>query len=211
MLSGDNGETVSDVLKKQYDIVYGEWPTAYDEVVLVLDKNNELDDMTLYALGLEPKEDVEKIMNAAFNGIESEVEVDNSSWSYEEICNSKYKIILNSECYRYDETTGLYVDLRDTDAGLQYLYDNGIDIKVTGIIRPNKDATATMLTGSIGYTYKLTEYVIEQSKQSDAIDAQLANPNIDVFTGLPFNEATGSLADEEKATEFMKYIEELDK
>ncbi len=210
MLSGDNGETVSDVLKKQYDIVYGEWPTAYDEVVLVLDKNNELDDMTLYALGLEPKEDVEKIMNAAFNGIESEVEVDNSSWSYEEICNSKYKIILNSECYRYDETTGLYVDLRDTDAGLQYLYDNGIDIKVTGIIRPNKDATATMLTGSIGYTYKLTEYVIEQSKQSDAIDAQLANPNIDVFTGLPFNEATGSLADEEKATEFMKYIEELD-
>ena len=74
--------------------MYGEWPTAYDEVVLVLDKNNELDDMTLYALGLEPKEDVEKIMNAAFNGIESEVEVDNSSWSYEEICNSKYKIIL---------------------------------------------------------------------------------------------------------------------
>lgn len=210
MLSGDNGETVSDVLKKQYDLVYGEWPNDYDEVVLVLDKNNELDDMTLYALGLEPKEDVEKIMNAAFNGIESDVEIDDSKWSYEEICNTKYKVILNSNCYSFDETTGLYTDLRDTDAGLQYLYDNGIDIKVTGIIRPDKDANATMLTGSIGYTYKLTRYVIEQSKESSAIEAQLNSPTIDVFTGLPFNEATGTLSLEEKGKEFIQYIEELD-
>ncbi len=210
MLSGDNGETISDVLKKQYDVVYGEWPTAYDEIVVVVDENNELDDMTLYALGLEPKEDVEMIMDAAFNGIQSEVEVDDSHWSYEEICNSVYKVILNSNCYSYDESTGLYNDLRDTEAGLQYLYDNAVNLKVTGIIRPKKDVTAAMLTGSIGYTYKLTQYVIEESKKSDVIEAQLNNSSVDIFTGLPFDETNGSISDSVKVTEFMKYIDELD-
>ena len=42
MLSGDNGDPVNDILKKQYDVVYGTWPSKYDEVVLVLDENNEL-------------------------------------------------------------------------------------------------------------------------------------------------------------------------
>ena len=65
-------------------------------------------------------------------------------------------MILNSNCYRLDENTGLYTDLRDTDAGLRYLYDNETEIKVSGIIRPNEKAVATMLTGSIGYTDKLT-------------------------------------------------------
>lgn len=58
LLPGENGNPVNDLLKKQYDVVYGSWPNRYDEIMLVLDENNELDDMTLYALGLEPKEDV---------------------------------------------------------------------------------------------------------------------------------------------------------
>lgn len=210
MLSGDDGETVSDILKKQYDVIYGEWPTEYNQIVVVVDENNELDDMTLYALGLEPKEDVEKIMDAAFNGIESEVEVDDSHWSYEEICNANYKVILNSSCYSYDESTGTYNDLRETEAGLQYLYDNAVNLKVTGIIRPKKDVSAAMLSGSIGYTYKLTQYVIEESKEAEIINTQLEKPSIDVFTGLPFNESTGTLDDAAKAAEFVKYIDALD-
>ncbi|MFR0949120.1 MAG: hypothetical protein ACLSFT_00015 [Ruminococcus callidus] len=70
LLPGDNGKPINDLLKKQYDVVYGSWPNSYDEIVLVLDENNELDDMTLYALGLEPKEDVDSIMEAAVNGKE---------------------------------------------------------------------------------------------------------------------------------------------
>ncbi|MFQ9436757.1 MAG: hypothetical protein ACLR1R_10590 [Ruminococcus callidus] len=75
-----------------------------------------------------------------------------------------FRTILNSDCYRYDESTGLYTDLRDTEAGLQYLYDNGLKLKVTGIIRPNEDTTAPMLSGSIAYTSDLTKYIIEHSK-----------------------------------------------
>lgn len=209
MLPGDNGKPINALLEKQYDVVYGSWPSDYDEIVLVLDENNELDDITLYALGLESKETMDKIVNAAIDGTKLE-EKETAKWSYEDICNMEFRTILNSDCFSYDENTGLYTDLRETEAGLKYLYDNGLTLKVSGIIRPNEDAEATMLSGSIGYTSALTEYVIEHSKGSEAIQAQLADGTTDIFTGLPFQENTGDLTDEEKETEFRNHIDSLD-
>lgn len=173
------------------------------------DENNELDDTTLYALGLESEEEMGKIITAAMDGTKLE-EKSSQKWSYEEICNMEFKTILNSDCYSYDEKTGLYTDLRETDAGLKYLYDNALPLKVSGIIRPNEDAETTMLSGSIGYTSDLTKYVIENSHNSDVIKAQLDDPSNDIFTGLPFHETTGDLTDEEKNTEFNAYLDSLD-
>ena len=208
MLPGDNGKMVNDLLEKQYDVVYGSWPTSYDEIVLVLDENNELDDMTLYALGLESEETIDAIMDAAVN--KTELEPSGKSWSYEEICDKEFRVILNSDCYSYDENTGLYTDLRETEAGLKYLYDNGISLKVSGIIRPSEDVESAMLTGSIGYTSELTEYVVEHSKESAAIKAQLEDSTVDIFTNLPFKENAGNMTDEEKENEFRAYLEGLD-
>ncbi len=204
MLEGKDGSLVSPVLQHQYDLVYGSWPNDYNEIVLVVDQNNELDDMTLYAMGMLSKADVDKIMDAAMNG--TVLEKDERKWSFEEICGQQYRVILNSSCFVYDEATGLYKDLRETDAGIRYLYDNGLTLKISGIIRPNENASATMLTGSIGYTKALTEYVIKQSQNSPAIQAQRNDPDTDVITGLPFKENAGNLTDAEKAAELRSYI-----
>ena len=208
MLPGDDGALISPMLEDQYDLVYGSWPNDYNEVVLVLDENNELDDMALYALGLKPQEEMDAIMQAAVD--QTEVELEDQSWSYEEICSREYKTVLNADCYAYDEASGLYVDLRDTDAGLRYLYDNGITLQVSGIIRPNEDASAHMLSGSIGYTSALTEHLAQASQDSAAIQAQMDSPNRDIFTGLPFQESTGNLTDEEKESDFRSYVSGLE-
>ncbi len=205
MLSGRNGELISPLIEKQYDLVYGSWPTSYDEIVLVLDSSNQLNDLALYALGLEPKEEIDTIMDAAMNG-KTLGEFKQKKWSYQEVCDSEYRIVLNSDCYSYDEATGLYTDLRETDTGLQYLYDKGLPVKISGIIRPDEDATAAMLTGSIGYTKELTEYIISNSREADVIKAQLDAPDKDVISGLPFKSNTGTLSDDEKEEVFRKYI-----
>ena len=207
MLPGDNGKLVSPLLEKQYDLVYGSWPTEYNEIVLVVDENNELDDMTLYALGLKSKDDVDALFNAAVN--KTSVEVETESWTFEEICDMEFRVVFSSDCYTLDESTGTYTDLRDTQAGLKYLYDNGTDLKVSGIIRPSEDAVSTMLNCTIGYTSALTEYAIENSKDSAAVRAQLEDPTVDIFTGLPFQENTGNLSDEVKEAEFRSYIADL--
>lgn len=208
MLSGKDGSLVSPVLQNQYDVIYGSWPNQANEIVLVVDENNELDDLTLYALGLESEEEINALFEAVFN--EKELDIQMKSWSYEEICNMEFRVILNSDCYSYDEKSGFYTDLRDTEAGLRYLYDNAMTLKVTGIIRPSEKATSAMLSGSIGYTKALTEYVIEHSKNSPVIQAQQKNPHIDIFSGLPFKESTGNLTDVQKESEFRSYIASLD-
>ena len=208
MLSGDNGRLISPLLEKQYDVIYGSWPTEYDEIVLVVDENNEIDDMALYALGLKTKEEIDKLADAAMNG--TEVEAAEQKWTFEEICDMEFCTILSSDCYVLDENTGLYMDLRDTQTGLKYLYDNGTVLKVSGIIRPNEDAVSAMLTGTIGYTGELTKYIIENAKDSEAVEAQLSDASVDIFTGLPFPENTGNLTEEEKVKEFKNYIEALD-
>ena len=208
MLPGEDGKLVSPLLESQYEVVYGSWPTEYNEIVLVLDENNEIDDMALYALGLKSEEEIDAIMEAAIQ--QTEIEVSDEQWSYEEICDMGFKTILNSDCYALDESTGLYVDLRETDAGLKYLYDNGISLKVSGIIRPCEDTVSTMLSGSIGYISELTEYIIEQAKDADAVTTQLNNPSTDIFTGLPFRESTADLSDAQKEADFRSYISALD-
>lgn len=219
MLSGLDGEVVNPILEKQYDVVYGRFPEKYNEVVLVLDKNNEIDDMTLYALGLKSEEEIDKIAEAAVS--HEKITYAEEKWSYEDICGSEFRVILDADCYSKDESTGLYTDLRETSAGLKYLYDNALSLKVVGIIRPNEDAVSSMLTGSVGYTSLLTEYVIERAKDSDAIKAQLSDKTVDILSGLEFRtadsnseadlaeafrEKVGAMSDAEKAEVFKKII-----
>lgn len=207
MLPGKDGSLISDVVQSQYDVVYGSWPNSYDEIILVLDENNELDDMTLYAMGLIPREEIDEIMSAAMDG--DMIESSGARWSYEEICGREYRVILNSDCYVYDKATGLYSDLRETEAGVRYLYDNGLKLRVTGIIKPNEDAAANMLHGSIAYTEALTEYVIKQSQKSEAIKLQMQDTTTDIITGLPFESNTDNMTVSLKAAEFRLHASEL--
>ncbi|MBQ6171033.1 MAG: ABC transporter ATP-binding protein/permease [Clostridia bacterium] len=208
MLSGDNGRAINPVLEGQYELVYGTWPDEYNEIVVVLDENNEIDDLSLFALGFKSEAEMDEIFDAVSKG--TQIDTSLQSWSYEDICGKEYRVILNSDCYTYDEFSGTYVDLRDTDAGLRYLYDKGLPLKVTGIIRPDENAAASMLSGSIGYTSMLTEYIIEKAHESEAVKAQAASPDTDIFTGLPFRENNGRMTDEEKEESFRNYIADLD-
>ena len=208
MLPGNDGKPINDLLTNQYDVIYGSWANDYNEIILVVDENNELDDMALFALGLLPLEEIDAILEAAIN--ETTISKELSNWSYEEICGMEFKTILTADCYSYDESTGLYTDLRETDAGLRYLYDNGLSLKVTGIVRQKEDIETTLLSGSIGYTADLTKYVIEKAEGAPSIAAQKAAADTDIFTGLPFKALSGNLSDAEKEIELRSYILSFD-
>ena len=208
MLTGKDGEPINDLLYEQYDLVYGKWPEKYNEVVLVVDKNNEVPDISLYALGLKTADQLEEILENAAKG--DTVTVDKNGWTYQQMCDLTFKMVLPADRYQKDAKSGNFVDMSKTEAGLSYLYDNGLDLHITGIIRPNEDAVASMMTGSIGYTAALTDYIAEKGKESAALKAQLENKDVDVFSGLPFRtEDTKDPTDNEKATDIKKYLASL--
>ena len=186
ILPAKDGGLVSEVVKKQYDLIRGDWPTAYNEILLVVDENNEIDDMTLYALGLISDEEIDKIVNAAVN--KTEVSYETKKWSYDEILSMEFRTILGADCYTDGDNDGIYTDIRENESSLKYLYEKGIPLKVVGIIRQNEDAVAGMLSGTIAYTSALTQYIVTKNAESLAVQAQLQNPTTDIFTGLPFKD-----------------------
>ena len=204
---GEYSTLVSDVICEQYDLIYGKWPEAANEVVLVLTKNNEVTDMTLYALGLITKDEITDTIISAMRGDDS-YESETRRFTYDQICNVKYKLILDADYYEKDSETSLWKDVSDNDLTMQLKIDNGFDVNVVGIIRPNENATSTILSGSLGYTAALTEYVIEETQKTQIAKEQLdiLNKNYDVFTGLKFiNEGDPTPA--EKLKTLTDYIE----
>ena len=176
------------LLDSQYDILAGRWPQAFNEVVIAVTKKNEISDGELYSLGLKDQKEVDESMRKIMSGEPADIQ--QLSFTYDELLDLKFKLLLSSELYAKDPITGSYKDLRDDEILLKKAVDGGIDIKVVGIVRPNPDAASASITGVIGYTHELMEYVIKQTEQSELVKAQKADTKTDVFTGLPFeNEA----------------------
>jgi len=208
LLPGEDGSPVGEQVLDQYDLIHGTWPKNYDEVVLFVDPNNELSDLMLYALGLIPQDEMKQGLEDMRDGVG--VEVEQMSWTYEELCGITFKLILPAEYYQYDSTSNTYVDMSLTKSGMDYLYnssDVGTTLKIVGIARPNEEATSSMVTGAIGYTADLTTYAITTSQNMEVVKKQLADSTVDVFSGLPF--ATGEEpepTDEEKKIAITEHL-----
>ena len=182
-----------DLLDSQYNVIAGRWPENYNEVVLVVSKDSTITDVTQYALGLKNSSELKNIMTNLGSG--KQIDSEQTSYTYDDLLGLTYKLVLSSDYYRYDETNKRWEDKSSDDEYVKTLVDNGTEIKIVGIIQPDEDAVATSITGSIGYTKALTEYVINETSKSDIVKAQLADDKTDVFTGLPFAVSEDELDD----------------
>ena len=210
LLPGNDGAVVGEQVKSQYDLLYGKWPERYDEVILFVDRNNEISDLMLYALGLLSSDHMTESLNSAMEG--QTLDAQQRSWSYEELCGMDFKLLLPAEKYQYEAAAGIYVDMSATETGMDFLYnseDTGIRLKVAGIARPLEGSTG-MLSGGIGYTSALTRYAIETTGGTEILKAQLDDPDTDVISGLPFPKDTDvEPTDEEKVSAITEHLSTL--
>ena len=208
MMSGSMTMTQTDVwnemldnpnlLQSQYDVLAGKWPTKYNEVVLIVDENNEVSDYTLYSLGIkdikELNESMEKIKN------KEKVEAGESeSYSYDDLLNYKFKILLNTDYYK--ESGNAWQDMSNDDEYMKNVVDNAEEITIVGIIKPNEETVSSSGAGMIGYTKELKEYVINKINETEIVKEQKESPNINVFTGIEFPENQNSSFDYSQLTD----------
>ncbi|HBJ10801.1 MAG TPA: ABC transporter [Ruminococcaceae bacterium] len=175
----------SEFLEKQYDVIAGRMPEKYNEIVLAVDKNNQISDYTLYSLGLKDVKELEEMMKKAQNGekIEPTEEV---TYSYDDILNLKFKLLCNTDYFEKSEN-GTWVNKTDDELFVQsQLAKLGEDITVVGIIRPAEGSVANDTAGFVGYKSELMEHLINKVNDSEIVKAQKASPDTDVLTGLPF-------------------------
>ena len=172
-----------ELLHSQYDVSAGKWPEAYNEVVLIVDGNNQISDYTLYTLGLKDQKELEEKWKAVQNGEEVQ-ESEQTSYTYDELLNLSFKLILNSDYY--EKENGLWIDKSDDDEYMKEKINNAETIKVVGIIKQNEQSVAAGMTGGIGYLKDLKEYVINKSNEAQIVKEQKENSEVNVFTGLDF-------------------------
>ncbi len=175
------------LLDEQFDVLAGRWPDAYNEVVLLIDSNNEINDVYLYALGLKDTAELMEMMQAVAKG--ESFHAESSVWTYEELLDLEFKLVLPTDAYqKRDDGTWEYKG--DNEAFMKVVVDNAETVKVVGLIRPDPAAVATSIQGAIGYTADLTEYIIDKVNSSTIVKEQLANGTTDVLSGLPFDDGT---------------------
>lgn len=184
-----------ELLDNQYDVIAGRWPENYDEVVIVVSEHNEITDYELYALGLRDVEELQSMMGAALKG--ESVTYDNTSYTYDELLGLEFKVIPSSDFYDYDEKAGCYVNKSDNADFLKEKIDNGIKIKVSGIIRPNEEATVHSIYTTIGYRHELIEQLMDVAKESEIGKKQLEDKDINIFTGYEFGTDLDEVAKDE--------------
>ena len=206
LLPGSDGELISDMVYDQYDLEAGRWPEAANELVLIMSDQNEITDVAFYALGLMSDEEVTDMMKAVMKS--ETLSTKQREISYDDILETTFKLILNPDYYT-KEANGTWSYIGDDKDSMNLVIDHGYDLKIVGIINPNPDAAVTSATGSFGYTSALTQYVIEQTNNSELVKEQKLpeNENLDLLTGLPFviteeNDPT----DEEKAEKIKEYF-----
>lgn len=206
LLPGSDGELISDMVYDQYDLEAGRWPEAANELVLIMSDQNEITDVAFYALGLMSDEEVTDMMKAVMKS--ETLSTKQREISYDDILETTFKLILNPDYYT-KEANGTWSYIGDDKDSMNLVIDHGYDLKIVGIIKPNPDAAVTSATGSFGYTSALTQYVIEQTNNSELVKEQKLpeNENLDLLTGLPFviteeNDTT----DEEKAEKIKEYF-----
>lgn len=173
------------LLESQYDLIKGNWPKQYNEVVLVLKEDGRIDDYTLYSLGLKDQSKLKDKWKAVENGEKLDENQESTSYSYDDLLNLQFKLLLNSDYYQ--KQNGLWVNKEDDDNYLKEKINNAETVKVVGIIKQNEQsAVSTSVTSGIGYTKQLKEYVVEKSNDAQIVKEQKENKDVNVFSGLKF-------------------------
>ncbi len=172
-----------DYIESQYDVT-GKIATEKDEIMLVLDKNDELYDVLLARLGIYPQEN---FLNLIYKVDESHKKYyDESkeikSFSFDELLDKTFTYYSNNQVYAKTDNPVkpfTYNFLGENVKG------DGLELKIVGILQPKKDISYGCLTSGVYYTEKLTDYVLETEKESEIVKyVEGLDENDDVGNGL---------------------------
>ena len=190
------------LLEQQYDVIAGDWPQEANEIVLVVSSDNQISKMALYMLGILDQSELEDIMNALMtDGEYDTTPID--PFEFEDFLGMSFHLLNTSDFYEEKgdaytytvdgKTYPVWQDIRKNVLAYDqasFVTEHGIELKISGIVRPAEGATATSISTNIGYTKGLTDLILDMNAESDVIAQQKETPLHNVLTGLKFERTT---------------------
>ena len=180
----DDPETI----QAQYDVLAGRWPKKYDELILVLPEPNGITDLLVYSLGLRDDKELTDMISKIMAGEKVEEANEPLEWTYEELMDLPLKLVNPTDKFKYNENYNVYEDMSTDAEFMQEVYDKSLDLKIVGVVCSKDGNAAGSMMAGVSYTKELTEYVIEQASESEIVEKQLADREVDVFSGKRFDD-----------------------
>ena len=177
-----------DMLNSQYELLKGRWPESYNELVYVLTDPHQITDYEAYTLGLKDLDVLNKMIGQVMSGQEPDSLGDPMTWNYEDLMNLTFKLVPAASLYRYNAEYNVWEDMSGDVEYMRQQVDAGETLTVVGIVSPQEGVSTSTLSNGIAYTHALTEHVIQMAAETEIVKMQLADENIDVFTGVSFGE-----------------------
>ena len=178
-----------ELLESQYDVVAGRWATAADECVLVLTQSGRISDYTLYGIGVLDPAELTEMVGSAMSGTAGETDIDQGEvdFTYDDALELSFKVIAPTDEYRKNSETGGWTNMSSDEKFMADAVNNGLDLHVVGVVRPNESSDAKALSAGIAYTPEFTRELMDRAASSQIVQQQLASPEVDVFTGKSFD------------------------
>lgn len=186
----------SAVRDTQMELLEGHWPESANEAVLVLSGAGQISDYTLYSLGVYDPEEMTKMAKDALAGNEVTVPETSGDFTYEDALNLSFKIVPLSSMYQYNDESGTWTDMSKDDDYMKQRIDEGIDLRIVGVVKKAEGASGSSATEGVAYTSALTRELMNKAAESDIVKQQIDNPDTDVFTGKTFDELKDSQKEE---------------
>lgn len=170
----------------EFELVKGQWPSSYNEVVIEVNDQNEISDYVLYSLGLMDQDELVDNYNQLLAGNTDKIETSQSvSYSYDDLLNTTFKLVPNSSLYH--KVNGVWIDGSDDEDYVKDIVDKAEDVRIVGIIRPADSTVSKSTMGGVYYSQEMQDHMIELCSQSEIVQDQMQNPDTNVFTGMPFS------------------------
>ena len=176
------------MLKDKYAVIEGRIPKAYNEVVIILPDENHISDLLLYALGLKDASKVDDMISKIYAGEKIEETKETKTFTPKDLLNTEMKLIKPVDLYKYNPEYNIYEDMSENEEYLTNVYNNAVDIKIVGILKPKEDGGASSLAAGVGYRGDMVKYLINAAKESEIVQKQLNNKNINVLNGKDFSD-----------------------
>ena len=179
-----------DAIYDQYDVLYGRWPSKYDEIIIVLSEPNSISDLLVYSLGLRDTAELRTIITSIMSQDEVDIVNNPKEFTYDQLMNIDLRVINASDTYKYNSEYNIYEDMNDDKDYMMDVYNNSLKLKVVGLVCAKEQGATSALAPGVNFTSALTQHVIDQAKNSSIVKKQIENRDVDVFSNKRFDEET---------------------
>ena len=177
-----------ELLKSQYKTLAGRWPEKYNELLLVLDSEDQLNDYIVYTLGLRDPQELKDMINKVMNGEEVENNSEQLEWTYDDFLGMEFALVHSCDTYKRNSSYDVWEDMTEDDAYMEDLIKRSEKLKITGIVCAKEGSSSNAMDSGIGYLPSLTNHMIKYASESDIVKIQKLNKNVDVFSGKTFED-----------------------